>query len=291
MFFPYGAIFWKILGCFCFAGINVTIKTIGLPSCQIACLESLCAALFLSVIFFKYSFPKSLLGYPSLWLRPLLGLGAVLMWIYSLKGAPIGHSVAIGLLVPFLSALAATFFLGERLSMARLGALFMALIGGFFILYGSDLFQLENFKSYGPLLFAPLLAKFSFSSIDLLTKHLIKKTHPLILSFALVFPMGISLLGTYGSWQKMDGHHVIKVMVLGTLTALAHISMHMAYKKTDYTFLLPLGPVRVVASCLLAWFFLNEKLPPTLMTGTCLIIFALMWLYTTQDHRRHAPLS
>lgn len=287
--FLFQAIFWKVLGCFCFAGINVILKKLDLPSTQIICLENLLAALFLSPIFLKHAFPKSLLKKPTFWLRPILGVAAVLIWIHVVKTSPIlGQSVTIGLLVPFLCLFAAWIFLREPLSLANVGALFLATIGGILVVYG-PVFSCLGPVHYGFLFLCALLAKIAFSGIDLLTKHLIHHTHPLILSFGLVLPMGLGLLPTYASWEPINATQAGMVLLLGALVALAHLSLHVAYKKTNYTLLLPLGPIRAIATNLLGFYILNERLPSWLLRGSALIFCASIWLYTSQAHRAKSP--
>lgn len=261
---------YKILSCLCFASMNGVVKSLDLPSLQIVAMESLLGALILWP--FCPKFPLSLLKNPLYWIRAGVAFVGMMAWVYSLKTLPLFQTVAMGFLSPFITVIGAYLCFQEPLTSKRISAIGLATLAGMCLSYGPRLLCIE-FSRADLFYLAPLVAPALFALSNLISKGLLAHTTPLTLTFSLFFTLAIGLLFTYQEWTYPQDEDMIKVCVLGILTAIAHLSLHSAMKYSDLTLLLPLGVMRLVAASLIGWVFFCEV--PTWWTAWGLVCTGL----------------
>lgn len=265
----------KIISCLCFASINGIVKSLSLPLIQIIAIESLLGALVLWPYCPKL--PLSLLKTPLYWLRSGVAFLGMVTWVYSLKSLPLFQTVAMGFLSPFITIVGAHFCFHESITYKRFGAIILATLGGMCLSYGPKLLCID-FSCADLVYLAPLIAPALFALSNLMSKALLADTTPLALTFSLLATIGVGLLCTYQEWTCPQADDMIKLVILGILTAIAHFSLHYAMKRSDLTLLLPLGVTRLVAASFIGWFFFNEVPTWWMAYGMVLIGVAFLFL-------------
>jgi drug/metabolite transporter (DMT)-like permease len=268
----------KIISCLCFASINGVVKSLSLPSLQIVAIESLLGALVLWPYCSKL--PFSLLKKPLYWMRSSVAFVGMIAWVYSLKALPLFQTVAMGFLSPFITVVGACFCFHEPMTYKRIGAITLATLGGMCLSYGPRLLSIDF--SCGDLIYlAPLVATALFALSNLMSKALLEHTTPLALTFSLLATIGVGLLSTFQEWTCPQAGDMIRLVILGILTAIAHFSLHYAMKRSDLTLLLPLGVTRLVAASFIGWFFFNEM--PTWWTAYGMILIGAAFFFLKKN--------
>lgn len=272
---PLVGMLWKVFSCFCFASVNGMLKSLPLPACQLACLQNLLGSIIMMRCL--QDFPTFILKSPLYWIRCLISLLGTLLWIYALRNMPIFQAVAMGFLTPFFTITGASLFLKEKLTPIKSLAISLAIAGGIVANYKVNFFTCGKTSSIYLLL--PLLSATLFASVNLMSKSLVKNISPEVLSFSLLATTGVGLLFTVPSWAWPTAAQWIQLSVLGMLMAGALWGLHQAMKYTEFTFLIPVGSVKIWASALIGWFFFNEKPTQCMWIGSILILMALSLLH------------
>lgn len=266
-------IFWKILSCACFAGINVLVRylsggspvglTKALPIYSIMFFQNIIGMLVISgwmwrtktlrIVDFKTSHP---------WLhliRVLTAAGGIGLWYISLRCIPITQVVALSLIGPIITTLGAVIFLKENFSLQRKLAVALSIIGG--VLLARPDQTLISANEYNWLMLLPLLAAFAFALDKLLTRRLLNlgESSSSLAWFLLAFisPLCIIPAAVYG-WINPELSHLPWLLLLGTLNALAHFAFNKAYSLAEVTILLPFGAAKLILSATLSYLAFYE---------------------------------
>ncbi len=285
-------VFWKIVSCGCFAGINVLVRYLSggspipiatpLPIYTIMFFQNIIGFLVISSWLWK---PKAIstrhFGTVKPWLHFLriitaaVGIG---LWYISLRCMPITQVVALSLIGPIITTVGAILFLKEHFNLQRKIAVFLSIAGGFLIARPDR--TLFHAAGYNWLMLLPLLAAFVFALEKLLTRKLLALNEsPSSLAWSLlVFISPLCLLPVffYG-WVNPDISQIPWILLLGILNALAHYTFNKAYALAEITLLLPFGGTKLILSAALSYFAFFE-IPKSLDMWLGITVIALSTL-------------
>ncbi len=288
------SIFWKVLSCGCFAGINVLVRylsggqSIGLstplPIYTIMFYQNLIGMLILSSCMWPTIKAQKLTLRPNNpWMHYLRILAAALgiaLWYISLRYIPVTQVVALSFVAPIITTICAILILKEKFNIQRKLAVGLSFIGGFLIARPDHTFlHAENYTWY---MLLPLLAAIVFSLDKILTRHLLQKNEtPQALAWyllAFIAPLCILPAIVYG-WVNPSLEHLPWLGVLGLLGALAHYTFNKAYALADVTVLLPFGAAKLIMCAGLSYLAFSE-IPRTLdlWLGIAIITFSTVVL-------------
>jgi len=296
-------VFWKVISCAFFAGINALARYLAggsnmpleqpLPVYTIMFFQNMLGSSLLLLIFLqqnnawktninlKQLLPQ-LLPNRNYWLHFIRVASAALgvgLWYLSLKHMPITEVVALSFIAPTLTVLGAIILLKEKITWQRIAAFLLTTCGGF-LMTRPDL-KLQH-ATISWIMLLPLLAALIFAFDKLLTRKLLALGEsPLCVTFVLLaFMAPVSLTPClYLDWITPSASNWPWLGLLALLGVGAHFSFSKAYHYAEVTALLPFGMSKIVLCSVIGYLAFGEYprslelwLGIILLTG-CTIIF------------------
>ena len=221
------------------------------------------------------------------------------------SGVPVWQMVALSMTGPFFIIAGATIFLGEKLTIQRLGASLVGFVGALLV---SQLGS-EQFTLYSLL---PILAALCWGTVSVITKYISRDEAPesltlymlvlitpnhlligLLLGVAVaVLPAGTlpASLATGFDFALPGGDALWLILLLGAVTAGAQYFLSLAYKVADATYLQPFDDLKLPLNTLLGWVILAQVPHIWFWPGALLILGASSFILWSESKRR-AQLS
>jgi drug/metabolite transporter (DMT)-like permease len=194
------------------------------------------------------------------------------LWAWSLLLLPLATVFALEFTMPAWTILLAPFFLGERMTPSRIGAVFFGIAGVLVIVRpGMETFQ--------PASLMVLAAAFGYA-INIITTKKLTATDT---TFGIVFWMnaiqlvlgvafaGVMFVGKIG-WNLVPG-----VIAIGTAGLFAHYCMTNAFRAGDASVVIPLDFMRIPLIAVVGWWLYAEPLDIFVFAGAGLIITGILW--------------
>jgi drug/metabolite transporter (DMT)-like permease len=205
-------------------------------------------------------------------LRNTIHFGSQYLWAWSLLLLPLATVFALEFTMPAWTILLAPFFLGERMTPSRIGAVILGIAGVLVILRpGMETFQ--------PAALMVLAAAFGYAVQIIATKKLTATDS----TFAIVFWMnviqlvlgvagaGVTFVGKIG-WDLLPG-----IAAIGTAGLFAHFCMTNAFRAGDASLVVPLDFMRIPLIAVVGWWLYAEPLDIFVFAGAGLIISGILW--------------
>ncbi len=230
----------------------------------------------------------------------LAALGVQLFAMGFAAGVPVWQMVALSMTGPFFVVTGATLFLGERLTLRRLGATAVGFMGAVMVAQMGT----EQFTWASAL---PILAAACWGSVSVVTKHLSRREPPeaLTLHMLVLITPNHMLIGLLIGMAAMvlpeaalpkgldagadlllpNGQALGLVVLLGLVTAAAQYLLSLAYTVADATYLQPFDDLKLPLNTLLGWLALSQVPAPWFWPGALLILGASAWLLWTETAR------
>lgn len=287
-------IFWKMLSCGCFAGINVLVRFLSggsplhisnpMPIHSIMFYQHLIGAMVISYWMWhanEFHIKDFITTKPWLhFIRIITAAIGIGLFYLSLRYLPVPQAVALSIAAPIITTIGAVFFLKESFNFKRKLAVIFSVAGGCLIARPDQ--TLLNNTSYNWYMFLPILAAFAFSLDKLLTRKLLScNEQPRTLAlYLLVCISPLCLLPTiYYGWVHPSLNQIHWILILGFLSAFAHYAFNKAYALAEVTILLPFGAARIILGSIISYMAFYE-LPKTLdmWLGIAVIIFSTIIL-------------
>lgn len=219
------------------------------------------------------------------------------------SGVPVWQMVALSMTGPFFIITGATLFLGEKLTLRRLGATTVGFFGALMVTQlGSEQFTLASLL--------PILAAACWGTVSVITKYLSRDEPPesltlymlvlitpnhflisLLLGIAVaVLPAGVlpASLATGFDFVLPGGDALWLIVLLGVVTAGAQYFFSLAYKAADATYLQPFDDLKLPLNTLLGWIVLSQVPAIWFWPGAVLILGAstfILWSESEKSHR------
>jgi|TARA_A100001391_G_scaffold186475_1_gene155669 drug/metabolite transporter (DMT)-like permease len=295
------------------AGITFAITNIltpiityqmGVPSTAVVFWQYIIATVFALPLILRIGVSKLRTNHPY-WheIRALLSALGVQFFAFGFAlGVPVWQMVALSMTGPFFILLGATLFLGERLTVQRLGATITGFVGAVMVSQiGTEQFTLASLL--------PVLAALCWGSVSVITRYLSRDEEPesltlymlvlitpnhfligLLLGIAVaVLPAGAlpAGLATGFDFQLPMGDALGLIVLLGLVTAGAQYFLSFAYKVADATYLQPFDDLKLPLNTLLGWIVLSQVPAMWFWPGALLILGASSFILWSE--RRAMP--
>ncbi|MEY3183291.1 MAG: hypothetical protein RLZ35_1276 [Pseudomonadota bacterium] len=286
------AIFWKLVSCACFAGINGVVR-------HLTAIQSLSEAPILStasVNFFQNIF-GTLFLLPVIWsmglhrlkstnktlhlVRVVTAVFGLLLWYEAVKQMPLAQAVSLNFTGPIFTTVGAFFLLKEHISWPRVNAILFSLIGAFIISRPDIALFSDTAPSLGFAVIFPITSAIVFAFNKILTRRLaMRGESPESLAiYLLVFMTPVSLLFCLndilaGTFYLPTFTQLCWLMCAGALAAMAHLSFAKAYQLAEVTFLMPFGFLKFFMSTCIGYFAFQEWPTSTPLLGMALIFIS-----------------
>ena len=244
-----GALF-KVCSCLSFSGINgfvryfaISAKETGLtplPATELAFFETLFGLLFILPWIFSTgtSAFKTKNSFLLNFVRAAAASLGIILWFIGMSKMPIVQNVAFKYAAaPFITALGARLFLGEKCGWARALAIGMA-ISGALLITGHELFdRADHLAEISMLALFPLGATACYATSAVIAKKLLKKDTPQTVVLYL-FLLSLPILGCASMFQWVSPlfWQWPYLIVMGSLLAAAYIFLQHAYVIADITY-------------------------------------------------------
>jgi drug/metabolite transporter (DMT)-like permease len=208
------------------------------------------------------------------------------LWAWSLLLLPLATVFALEFTMPAWTILLAPFFLGERMTPSRIGAVIFGIAGVLVILRpGLDTFQ--------PAALMVLVAALGYAINIIATKKLTATDS----TFAIVFWMnvmqlvlgvafaGVTFVGKIG-WELVPW-----ILGIGTAGLFAHYCMTNAFRAGDASVVIPLDFMRIPLIAVVGWWLYSEPLDAFVFAGAGLIITGILWNLRAETRRPVAVVN
>lgn len=216
-------------------------------------------------------------------LRNTVHFGSQYGWSYSVAALPLATAFALEFTAPIWLALLAVIVLGERMTLTRLAAIVLGLIGVLVILRpGHEAFQ--------PAALVMLASAFGFGATAAASKLLTKS----VPTFTILLWMNIIqlLLNLFTAdwlfWSRIDAAQIPGVIMLTVGGLASHLCQLQAYRYGDAIVVMPLDFLRIPLIAVIGWSFYREPLDGFVFLGAGLIVTGIVWNLWAEA-RRPAP--
>ena len=231
-------------------------------------------------------------------------LGAQVFVFGFASGVPVWQMIGLLMTGPFFVIAGSVLFLGERLTLPRIGAAITAFAGALLIIgVGTETF------TWAAIL--PVLAAALWSTTTVITKYLSREEEPEALTLSLLLLISVNhaliaiglgifavalpgvlpqSLSTGFDFAFPVGEAVWWMLFLGAVTAGAQYLLWAAYKRADATYLQPFDDLKLPINTLLAWIVLSQVPSLWFWPGALLIVLASSFVYWSESNERRRRL-
>lgn len=205
---------------------------------------------------------------------------AQFMWATSLLLLPLATVFALEFTMPAWATLLAVLFLGEKLTVSRVGAVLLGFIGVLVILR-------PGLGSFNPAALLVLLAALGYAFNVITTKMLTSNQS----TFTIVFWMNIMQfpLAMAGSdplfVTKLGLHELAPVLGIGIAGTAAHFCLSNAFRSGDAIVVVPMDFLRIPLIAVVAWWLYGEAVDALVFVGAAIIIAGVLWNLRAETQR------
>jgi drug/metabolite transporter (DMT)-like permease len=293
-----------------FAGVNLLTPTLtyqlGVPSTAVVFWQYIIATIVALPLILRIGFGALRTHHPIAHeVRAFVSALGVQVFAFGFAtGVPVWQMVALSMTGPFFVIAGATLFLGEKLTMQRLGASVAGFVGALMV----SQIGTGNF-TWAAIL--PVMAAALWASSTVLTKYLTRDETPesltlymlvlitpnhlligLLLGIAVIMAPGAlpEGLATGFDFVPPTGDALWLILLLGVITAGAQYFLSLAYKAADATYLQPFDDLKLPLNTLLGWIVLSQVPDMWFWPGALLILGASLFIMNAEagDRRRLA---
>ncbi len=198
--------------------------------------------------------------------RNTIHFGAQLGWFYALTLIPIGQVVAIEFTMPIWTAILAAMFLGERITIWKLSAIVLGLVGVIVIVRPAT-------GEINPGQLIALAAAVGFGISIAVVKSLTRTEQTLAIIFwMLTVQAAASLLPALYVWTWPSPAVWGWSIVIAFCGTFSHYCMARAMLHADATIVIPMDFLRVPLTAAAGWLIYSERLDAFTVLGAALIL-------------------
>ena len=198
--------------------------------------------------------------------RNLVHYGAQLGWFFALTLIPLGQVVSIEFTMPIWTAILAASFLGERITVWKVLAIVLGLIGVVVIVRPST-------GEINPGQLIALAAAVGFGISVAMMKSLTRTEKTVTIIFwMLVIQSAAGLLPSLYAWKWPSTTACGWIVVIAFCGTFSHYCMARAMLHADATVVLPMDFLRVPLTATVGWLLYSERLDLLTVLGAALIL-------------------
>jgi drug/metabolite transporter (DMT)-like permease len=198
--------------------------------------------------------------------RNLIHYAAQLGWFFALTLIPLGQVVAIEFTMPIWTAILAASFLGERMTVWKILAIVLGVVGVIIIVRPET-----GVVNPGQLIALAAAVGFGISVAMMKSLTRTEKTISIIF-WMLVIQSAAGLLPTLYVWSWPGAVTWGWIAVIGFCGTFSHYCMARAMLHADATIVLPMDFLRVPLTAMLGWLVYSERLDAFTVLGAVLIL-------------------
>jgi drug/metabolite transporter (DMT)-like permease len=198
--------------------------------------------------------------------RNLIHYGAQLGWFFALTLIPIGQVVAIEFTMPIWTAILAANFLGERMTVWKITAILLSVIGVVIIVRPAT-------GEVHPGQLIALAAAVGFGISMALVKSLTRTESAMtIILWMLVVQSAVGFLPTLYVWVWPSAYAWGWIVVIAVCGTFSHYCLANAMRYADASVVVPMDFLRVPLTATAGWLIYSERLDMFTLLGAALIL-------------------
>jgi drug/metabolite transporter (DMT)-like permease len=198
--------------------------------------------------------------------RNLVHYGAQLGWFFALTLIPIGQVVAIEFTMPIWTAILAASFLGERMTVWKITAIVLGIVGVIVIVRPST-------GAINPGQLIALAAAVGFGISVAMMKSLTRTESTVAIIFWMIVIQGSAgFFPALYVWQWPSAYAWGWMVVIAFCGTFSHYCMARAMLHADATIVLPMDFLRVPLTATAGWLLYSEQLDRFTVLGAILIL-------------------
>ncbi len=215
--------------------------------------------------------------YPLYILRGIFNISSVMGAFYAVSLLPLADVVAFSYAAPVFATLLAVFFLGEKIGRHRILAI-VAAFGGVMILIR------PGFQTLNDGIWSALLSAVCFAATVICVKLLTRHDSPSMVSLmGFIVAVPISFTVALFHWQWPRGEQWFFIILMGILSATAHLCMARALSRADLGAVMPFDFSRIIFAALMGITLFGDPFDNLTFLGGGIILASAV--YAT--HREH----
>jgi drug/metabolite transporter (DMT)-like permease len=198
--------------------------------------------------------------------RNLIHYGAGLGWFFALTLIPLGQVVAIEFTMPIWTAILAASFLGERMTVRKIAAIVLGVVGVIVIVRPET-------GQINPGQLIALAAAVGFGISIAMMKSLTRTESTVaILFWMLVIQSAAGFFPALYAWKWPTAYTMGWIVVIAFCGTFSHFCMARAMLHADATVVLPMDFLRVPLTATAGWLIYSERLDLFTVLGAALIL-------------------
>jgi drug/metabolite transporter (DMT)-like permease len=198
--------------------------------------------------------------------RNLAHYASQLCWFFALTLIPLGQVVSIEFTMPIWTAILAASFLGERMTVWKISAIALGLVGVVIIVRPAT-------GEINPGQLIALAAAVGFGFSITMTKSLTRTDSTLTIIFwMLVIQSACGLFPSLSVWIWPSAYAWGWIVVIAFCGTFSHYCMARAMLHADATVVLPMDFLRVPLTATAGWLIYSERLDRFTVLGAALIL-------------------
>ncbi|MBN2760167.1 MAG: DMT family transporter [Rhodobacteraceae bacterium] len=272
---PLVGMFWMFLTGLCFVAVTALVKYLGddLPAAQQAFLRYLLGLVFLIPMWpaLRSIRPsRGALGFFAA--RGVIhGLG-VALWFYAMTKIPLAEVTAMNYLTPIYVTLGAALFLGEKLAMRRVLAVFVAFFGALIILRpGLREVSSGHLAMLGTALF--------FGASYLMAKRMSGQVSASVVVAMLSVAVTVVLAPlAYAVWVPPTGAQLLGLLCVAAFATAGHYTMTRAFAAAPVTVTQPVTFLQLVWAVLVGAIVFAEPVDLFVVLGGMVIMASVLFI-------------
>ena len=275
---------WMVGALFSFTGMALAGRELSaeLNTFQILFFRSLIGVIIIGAVIARTGLaPLQVASVPHHILRNIIHFGGQFGWFFAISILPLAQVFAFEFTVPIWTAIFAAFILGERMTVARAGAIAIGFVG-ILVIARPGMVPFE----IGAL--AALLSAICYATSHTLTKRLTRTDSAIAVIFfmtLLQLPMGG--VPTLLDWTTPSLAMIPWLILVGVTGLSAHYCMARAFAHADATVVVPMDFLRLPLIAFLGLTVYHEPLDIWVLAGAA-IIFAGNFMNILVERRRGA---
>ncbi len=205
-------------------------------------------------------------------LRTAFTYCAMLTYFWGISVVPLAQATAIHFLIPIFTALSAIFFLGERATWRRGGALLVGLGGALLVVR-------PGFTDVGVYSFSVLLSSLFYAGSWLTVKRLSSTESASVTTFYMnLLLLPVSFLPAVFFWVPLSPRDILPLLALGLGGWLAHYAQARAFASADMSVVAPLDFLRLPFVAFAAYLIFDQVPEYFVWVGGLIIILAATYV-------------
>ena len=198
--------------------------------------------------------------------RNLIHYSAQLGWLFALTLIPLGQVVSIEFTMPIWTAILASSFLGERMTVWKIAAIVLGIVGVIVIVRPET-------GQINPGQLIALAAAVGFGISVAMMKSLTRTESTVAVIFwMLVIQSAVGFFPSLHVWKWPSAYVFGWIVVIAFCGTFSHYCMARAMLHADATVVLPMDFLRVPLTAIAGWLIYSERLDAFTVLGAALIL-------------------